>query len=52
MKQLAAAPGGDSYAAALRELFELGPGTVEALAGPNMTAPDDAETVDDADGAA
>ncbi|CPY68481.1 Glutamyl-tRNA reductase (HemA) [Mycobacteroides abscessus] len=32
MKQLASAPGGDSYAEALRELFELDPHTVEAVA--------------------
>ena len=35
VKQLASAPGGDSYADALRELFELGPGTVDAVAGPS-----------------
>ncbi|SNT38220.1 glutamyl-tRNA reductase [Rhodococcoides kyotonense] len=34
VKQLATTPGGDSYAAALRELFELSPGTVEAVASP------------------
>ncbi|MDV7353102.1 glutamyl-tRNA reductase [Rhodococcus oxybenzonivorans] len=34
VKQLASAPGGDSYAAALRELFELSPGSVEAVAKP------------------
>ncbi len=32
VKQLASAPGGDSYAEALRELFELDPHTVEAVA--------------------
>ncbi len=32
VKQLASAPGGDSYAEALRELFELDPQTVEAVA--------------------
>lgn len=32
VKQLAGAPGGDSYAEALRELFELGPQAVEAVA--------------------
>ncbi|WP_050947789.1 glutamyl-tRNA reductase [Mycobacterium xenopi] len=32
VKQLASAPGGDSYAAALRELFALDPQTVDALA--------------------
>ncbi|MFG1782875.1 glutamyl-tRNA reductase [Rhodococcus oryzae] len=34
VKQLASAPGGDSYAAALRELFELSPGSAEAVATP------------------
>jgi glutamyl-tRNA reductase len=34
VKQLASTPGGDSYAAALRELFELSPGSVEAVATP------------------
>lgn len=33
VKQLASAPGGCSYAEALRELFELGPGAVDAVAG-------------------
>ncbi|MCX2933235.1 glutamyl-tRNA reductase [Mycobacterium sp. CVI_P3] len=32
VKQLASAPGGDSYAEALRELFELDPQAVDALA--------------------
>ncbi|MDG5769834.1 glutamyl-tRNA reductase [Mycobacteroides abscessus subsp. abscessus] len=32
VKQLASAPGGDSYAEALRELFELDPQAVEAVA--------------------
>ncbi len=32
VKQLAGSPGGDSYAEALRELFELDPQTVDALA--------------------
>jgi glutamyl-tRNA reductase len=32
MKELAALPGGDQYAAALRELFELDPAAVEAVA--------------------
>jgi len=35
VKQLAVTPGGDSYAAALRELFELSPGTAEAVAKPS-----------------
>ena len=34
VKQLASAPGGDSYAAALRELFELSPGSPAAVATP------------------
>lgn len=34
VKQLATTPGGDSYAEALRELFELSPGTVRAVASP------------------
>lgn len=33
VKQLAGAPGGDSYAEALRELFELDPQAVDAVAG-------------------
>ncbi|MDT5213755.1 MAG: glutamyl-tRNA reductase [Mycobacterium sp.] len=33
VKQLASAPGGDSYAEALRELFELDPQAVDAVAG-------------------
>ena len=32
VKQLASAPGGDSYAEALRELFELDPNAVDAVA--------------------
>ena len=35
VKQLASAPGGDSYAEALRELFELDQQAVDAVAGPN-----------------
>lgn len=34
VKQLATTPGGDAYAAALRELFELAPGSAEAVATP------------------
>jgi glutamyl-tRNA reductase len=34
VKQLASTPGGDQYAEALRELFELRPGAVEAVATP------------------
>jgi glutamyl-tRNA reductase len=33
VKQLASAPGGDGYAEALRELFELDPQAVDAVAG-------------------
>jgi glutamyl-tRNA reductase len=33
VKQLASAPGGDSYAEALRELFELDQQAVDAVAG-------------------
>src|SRR6478672_6712871 len=36
VKQLASSPGGDSYAEALRELFELDQQAVEAVAGPEM----------------
>ena len=36
VKQLASAPGGDSYAEALRELFELDPQAVEAVAGSEL----------------
>jgi glutamyl-tRNA reductase len=36
VKQLAGAPGGDTYAEALRELFELDPQAVEAVAGPEL----------------
>ncbi|SEK72175.1 glutamyl-tRNA reductase [Rhodococcus maanshanensis] len=45
VKQLASAPGGDSYAAALRELFELTPGSAEAVATPMETRT--VELVDD-----
>ena len=34
VKQLASTPGGDQYAEALRELFELSPGSVDAVATP------------------
>lgn len=40
VKQLAAAPGGDTYAEALRELFQLGPGAAHAVAAPTETVPD------------
>jgi glutamyl-tRNA reductase len=36
VKQLAGAPGGDTYAEALRELFELDPQAVDAVAGPEL----------------
>ena len=36
VKQLASAPGGDSYAEALRELFELDPQAVDAVAGSEL----------------
>ncbi|WP_028477121.1 glutamyl-tRNA reductase [Nocardia sp. CNY236] len=40
VKQLASTPGGDSYAEALRELFELKPGAAQAVAAPmEITAP-------------
>jgi glutamyl-tRNA reductase len=39
IKQLAAAPGGDTYAEALRELFELDPQAVDAVAAGEITLP-------------
>lgn len=39
VKQLASTPGGDQYAEALRELFELRPGAVEAVAMPTAKEP-------------
>ncbi|TNY38910.1 glutamyl-tRNA reductase [Thermomonospora catenispora] len=39
VKQLAAAPGGDTYAAALRELFDLDPKAPEAVARPDIEGP-------------
>ena len=39
VKQLAGAPGGDSYAEALRELFELDPQAVDAVAGGEIISP-------------
>lgn len=47
VKQLAGAPGGDSYAEALRELFELDPQAVDAVAGGELPI----MTVDFADSA-
>ncbi|RMI30858.1 glutamyl-tRNA reductase [Nocardia stercoris] len=38
VKQLASTPGGDSYAEALRELFELKPGAAQAVATPMEVA--------------
>jgi glutamyl-tRNA reductase len=40
VKQLAGAPGGDSYAEALRELFELDPQAVDAVAAGELPLPD------------
>ena len=39
IKQLAAAPGGDTYAEALRELFELDPQAVDAVAAGEIALP-------------
>ena len=39
VKQLAGAPGADSYAEALRELFELDPQAVDAVAASEITLP-------------
>ena len=39
VKQLASTPGGDTYAEALRELFELKPGAAQAVAAPMEIAP-------------
>lgn len=51
VKQLASAPGGDSYAAALRELFELSPGSVEAVAKPtDLGGATDLSAIDITDG--
>lgn len=50
VKQLASAPGGDSYAAALRELFELSPGSVEAVAKPTELGGADLGAIDITDG--
>ena len=38
IKQLAGAPGGDTYAEALRELFELDPHAVDAVAAGEIAA--------------
>jgi glutamyl-tRNA reductase len=37
VKELAATPGGDQYAAALRELFDLDPATAESVAAVKAT---------------
>ena len=39
IKQLAGAPGGDTYAEALRELFELNPHAVDAVAAGEIKQP-------------
>lgn len=41
VKELASGPGGDSYAAALRELFDLDPKAPEAVASADVTVEDD-----------
>jgi glutamyl-tRNA reductase len=46
VKQLAESPGGDVYATALRELFELDPATAEAVSTPNLALPDHYEDGD------
>ena len=38
VKELAVAPGGDAYAAALRELFDLDPAAVDEVTGPTLLA--------------
>src|SRR5690606_17815420 len=47
VKQLATTPGGDSYAEALRELFELKPGAVQAVAAPMEVAAAESALADD-----
>ncbi|WP_405486369.1 glutamyl-tRNA reductase [Nocardia sp. NBC_00511] len=47
VKQLASTPGGDSYAEALRELFELKPGAAQAVAAPMEIAALTGELADD-----
>ncbi|MGB9377821.1 MAG: glutamyl-tRNA reductase, partial [Mycobacteriales bacterium] len=42
VKELATAPGGDTYAQALRELFELDPAATEAVARAALPVPEDA----------
>ncbi|MFE3023432.1 glutamyl-tRNA reductase [Nocardia tengchongensis] len=47
VKQLASTPGGDSYAEALRELFELKPGAAQAVAAPMEMSTLQGELADD-----
>ncbi|MEV0541492.1 MULTISPECIES: glutamyl-tRNA reductase [Nocardia] len=47
VKQLASTPGGDSYAEALRELFELKPGAVQAVAAPMEVSAGESALADD-----
>ncbi|MGW4249308.1 glutamyl-tRNA reductase, partial [Nocardia sp. NPDC004722] len=47
VKQLASTPGGDSYAEALRELFELKPGAAQAVAAPMEISALQGELADD-----
>lgn len=51
IKQLAAAPGGDTYAEALRELFELDPQAVDAVAAGEITLPATESDIGRPDGA-
>jgi glutamyl-tRNA reductase len=51
IKQLAAAPGGDTYAQALRELFELDPQAVDAVAAGEITVPATESDIGRPDGA-
>ena len=51
IKQLAAAPGGDTYAQALRELFELDPQAVDAVAAGEITVPATESDISRPDGA-
>jgi glutamyl-tRNA reductase len=46
VKELAAAPGGDDYAAALRVLFDLDPKAIEAVTRPNVDLGPDQEAVE------
>ncbi|MCX6483028.1 MAG: glutamyl-tRNA reductase [Mycobacterium sp.] len=51
IKQLAAAPGGDTYAQALRELFELDPQAVDAVAAGEISVPATESDIPRPDGA-